>query len=408
MENGMEHKHSKFVEIDKKITATLVFHFIILSLTFGLILPYGFAAKQGRSPRHLLIMSVGGVLAVIGTILGHFTGVPEYNPWLADIATLWALLCVGGSFLLLIYVPKGILYNVRNILNKVHIAVCTVQPLVCWVFCGLGFVSFLQWCKKDHLGQCLAHGIMGTAFVTYGAILLIMLYCGEHFLDRTNRSQEWYDSLVITLWGIINTFTEHRWGKEGWGHGDVQHTSMGIVWWACGMVGLYRSWNRVKDCPQRNHWPAIIIMITGYAMMTHVQNLPISTNIHFMFGVMLMAAGLARVIEVSFVMKDRPHRGLVPHSWQYVAPFLLFESGILFMSATEEAMFFLDSQGIMAAPYVLLGTSIAGICFLMTLFTVESYVVMRRQNSEDTHGKEEGIELRPFMAEDARDFEISE
>lgn len=64
--------------------------------------------------------------------------------------------------------------------------------------------------KIDHTGQCLAHFIMGSSFVAYGIILLIMLRVGAPFLLKRGRSQEWYDSWVIMLWGIVNTFTEHR------------------------------------------------------------------------------------------------------------------------------------------------------------------------------------------------------
>lgn len=51
---------------------------------------------------------------------------------------------------------------------------------------------------------------MGSSFVAYGIILLMMLRVGAPFLMRKGKSQEWYDSWVITLWGIVNTFTEHR------------------------------------------------------------------------------------------------------------------------------------------------------------------------------------------------------
>ena len=51
---------------------------------------------------------------------------------------------------------------------------------------------------------------MGSSFVGYGILLLLSLRVGGPWLLRRGKSQEWYDSWVIMLWGIINTFTEHR------------------------------------------------------------------------------------------------------------------------------------------------------------------------------------------------------
>lgn len=62
----------------------------------------------------------------------------------------------------------------------------------------------------DHTGQCLAHFIMGSSFVAYGIILLLFLRVGGPWLLRQGKSPEWYDSWVIMIWGIVNTFTEHR------------------------------------------------------------------------------------------------------------------------------------------------------------------------------------------------------
>jgi hypothetical protein len=44
---------------------------------------------------------------------------------------------------------------------------------------------------------------MGSSFIAYGAILAIMLLIGQDWLARRNRSQEFFDSVVITLWGSV-------------------------------------------------------------------------------------------------------------------------------------------------------------------------------------------------------------
>jgi hypothetical protein len=195
--------------------------------------------------------------------------------------------------------------------------------------------------------------------------LTILLLVGQYWLRRTGRSQEFFDSLIIAAWGCVNTFTEHRWGGP-WVHNDLQHTTMGIVWWCAGLLGMWLSRSR-NGRPKRNLIPAIVIGLTGYAMSAHTQTLMISTMVHSIFGYTLMAAGLTRIIEISFVLRDKPNvsmSGADPNSFQYLTPFLLYASGFLFMGATEEQMQLLSQAGIMHVSYILILYSIAFILFL--------------------------------------------
>ena len=186
-----------------------------------------------------------------------------------------------------------------------------------------GGIVALGFCHADHLGQCLAHFIMGSAFIAYGILLTILLLVGQMWLKRTNRSQEFFDSSVILAWGFINTFAMHRWGQP-WVKNDLQHTTMGIVWWCAGMAGVWMS--RTRDGrPKRNVIPGFVILLTGYAMSAHPQDVELSTHVHTVFGYSLMAAGLTRIIEVSLVLKDRraiSMDGNDPNSFQYVPVFV--------------------------------------------------------------------------------------
>ena len=180
-----------------------------------------------------------------------------------------------------------------------------------------GGITALGFCQGDHVGQCAAHFIMGSAFVAYGSILIILLVVGQEWLSQTGRSQEFFDSAVIASWGCINTFTEHHWGTK-WVKNDWQHTSMGIIWWCAGLAGVWLSRDRHGN-PQRNFVPGMVLVITGWAFGAHPQEFVISAKVHQMFGYALMIAGLARVIEVAFVLRDKPTGvdGKV-WSWQYV------------------------------------------------------------------------------------------
>ena len=198
-------------------------------------------------------------------------------------------------------------------------------PVFSWVQMLFGGITALGFCRADHMGQCLAHFIMGSAFIAYGIMLTILLLVGQAWLKRTGKSQEFFDSAVIAVWGCVNTFTEHRWGQP-WGHSDLQHTSMGIVWWCAGLVGIWLSRNR-DGTPKRNIIPGFVILLTGYAMSSHKQALMLSTMVHTVFGYTLMGAGITRIIEISFVLRDKPYISEEnPNSFQYVPTFVSFHS----------------------------------------------------------------------------------
>jgi hypothetical protein len=272
---------------------------------------------------------------------------------------------IAMGIYLKLHLQKGINGKIRKVVVMTHGIVGKAMPVVTWVQFVFGGITALRFCKADHTGQCLAHFIMGGAFIAYGILLTILLLVGQLWLKRTGRSQEFFDSIVIAAWGCVNTFTEHRWGSP-WAHNDLQHTSMGIIWWAAGLVGIWLSRKR-DGSPKRNLIPGIVIFVTGWAMSSHPQHLEISTMVHTVFGYTLMAAGGARIIEIAFVLKDRNATtpdGSDPNSFQYMTPFLLYASGFLFMGATEEQMKLLADANVSHVSYVLILYSIAFLLFL--------------------------------------------
>jgi len=249
------------------------------------------------------------------------------------------------------------------------------MPVMAWVQMLFGGITALGFCRDDHLGQCLAHFIMGSAFIGYGVLLTIIMLVGQVWLKRTGRSQEFFDSALIAAWGCVNTFTEHRWGGA-WVGNDIQHTTMGVVWWCAGLAGVWLSRKR-DGSPKRNFIPGFVILITGWAMSAHPQHLPLSTMVHTVFGYTLMAAGLSRIIEVAFVLKDQNTISADgdANSFQYIPPFLLYASGFLFMGATEEQMQLISDAGITHVSYILVLYSFAFLIFLFTNMLIHLYAV---------------------------------
>jgi len=258
-----------------------------------------------------------------------------------------------------------------------------------------GGITALGFCRDDHLGQCLAHFIMGSAFIGYGIILTIVMLAGQVWLRKTGRSQEFFDSAMIAAWGCVNTFTEHSWGGP-WVANDIQHTTMGVIWWSAGLAGVWLSRKR-DGSPKRNFIPGFVIFITGWAMSAHPQHLPLSNMVHTAFGYTLMAAGLTRIVEIAFVLRDRPtlDEGGDANSFQYIPPFLLYASGFLFMGATEEQMQLISDAGISHVSYVLVIYSFAFLLFLFTNMLVYLYSVNVEKPPVPPKDGEETVERLP-------------
>jgi hypothetical protein len=100
---------------------------------------------------------------------------------------------------------------------------------------------------------------------------------------------------------------------------------MGIIWFCAGVLGVFLSSRRGK--PQRNVVPAIVIILTGWAMAGHAQALEFSTNMHGIFGHTLMAAGVTRIFEIVMVLQDAWNAGEGEiRSFQYIPPFVCYFS----------------------------------------------------------------------------------
>jgi hypothetical protein len=107
---------------------------------------------------------------------------------------------VVGVYLRL-HLVRGFQKHLRKWIVPVHGVLGKLFPIISWVQMGFGAIALLGFCHEDHLGQCLAHGIMGSSFIAYGIINAILLLLGQRWLQRRGRSQEFYDSIVIALWG---------------------------------------------------------------------------------------------------------------------------------------------------------------------------------------------------------------
>ncbi|KAH8164412.1 hypothetical protein CIB48_g3841 [Xylaria polymorpha] len=419
MADGHDHDSShiedgKAISVDP-IDTTLWIHIFIQMAAWGVIFPLGMVLGMVKSRWHVPLQVAGTALAIVGYALGHRHGGREFrddnvhSKFAIPISVMLFAQVLFGIYLKL-HIERGIYGKIRRVVKVGHGIVGKALPIFAWIQMLFGGITALGFCQGEHVGQCLAHFIMGSAFIAYAILLTILLLVGQLWLKRTGRSQEFFDSAVITAWGVVNTFTEHRWGTA-WVENDWQHTTMGVIWWCAGLVGIWLSRDR-DGRPQRNFIPGFIILITGWAFGGHPQHMQVSAEVHKMYGYTLMAAGATRIIEVSFVLRDRATLsadGRETNSFQYIPVFLLYASGFMFMGATEEQMELIAGSGMDHVAYILILFSLAALLFLFTLMLIHVYD--RGANPNPSRKELDSGRLGPRLngnvpVRDAEEFEL--
>ncbi|KAI8974287.1 hypothetical protein BDB01DRAFT_402688 [Pilobolus umbonatus] len=327
---------------------------------------------------HVPVQVIASCLFTIGIILGHSHEGRSYEPhiahrWFANIV-IWIVI---AQFIVGVYLRCHFERNIHGWLRpplvKTHKIMGIFIPVLGYVQIMLGVIASVGFCYGESSGQCLAHFIMGSSFVFYGILMLLSLLVGGPWLMKQGKSQEWYDSWVIMAWGIVNTFTEHRWGQP-WNHGDYQHTSMGIIWWAAGLAGILLSRNG-----KRSVIPSVLIILTAVSFFGHGQHIANSGQIHSYFGYMLMAGGLSRIIEICFIWKEGMFDDISP--WQYLPPLTLILGGLLFMGSTEEQIAYLNINEIDVGSYCNVLLSFGFIVFLFVFSLIQLWTKLTNYQS---------------------------
>ncbi|EGO22606.1 hypothetical protein SERLADRAFT_473665 [Serpula lacrymans var. lacrymans S7.9] len=397
-------------EATAPVDTILWIHMGLQALVWGILFPVGMVLGITRSRWHVPLQSAGFALTIAGIVLGHSHKGRQFLPSAHGVFANVLFIPIFAQLLLGIYLKLHIHERtIRPYAVIAHGIVGKSYPVLGWTQMLLGVIAFRGYCR-DHLGQCLAHYIMGSGFVAYGVIMAILLVVGEAWVKRSGRSPEWWDSWVITLWVSLNTFTEHR--GSTWSVKDMQHTIIGIVWWTGGILGIFLSQNN-----QRNVVPGLIIILTGWAMSQHAQALEISTKVHTTFGCTLMLAGFSRIVEICFVpskYSDASNRDdqsdntlaestpgysssddgkmAAARAFRHLPPILLVASGILLMSATDEALDYVHVNGMDHVTYLLIMFSLAFALYTLILTLIRLFSTTGR-NAQSFSTTGNNIEL---------------
>ncbi|KAF4610575.1 hypothetical protein D9613_007093 [Agrocybe pediades] len=386
------HEHHDEVseeEMKAPVDKILWLHMLVQGIVWGVMFPIGMVLGLSRSRWHVPLQATGYALTIGGYILGHSHKGRAFPP------------SAHGSFANILMIPI-LAQLVIGIYLKLHIHEKSIRPYIVPL--------------HGVIGQCLAHYIMGSGFIAYAVLMTIIMLVGEQWIRRVGRSPEFFDSSVITVWArhwcvslhlaapqvligrlvTVNTFTEHHGGE--WSVKDMQHTILGVLWWAGGILGIYLARNN-----QRNVVPGVIIFLTGWAMSEHAQALMLSTKVHAMFGRTLMLAGVTRIIEVCYFVPTYASDGadddtnsehtladgtnprssfsgrtLAAKSFSYLTPFLLVSAGILFMSATDEELKYVHENDMDHVTYILIWFSFAFLLYAFIVFLVNLYATSGR------------------------------
>ncbi|KAH7890976.1 hypothetical protein F5I97DRAFT_1976452 [Phlebopus sp. FC_14] len=405
--SGHKHHDSELTEeqLHAPIDAILWIHMALQAIVWGVLFPIGMVFGLTRSRWHVPLQSVAFALTFGGILLGHAHGGRQFPHSYHGSIGSWILVPILGQLLLGVYLKLHIHeQSIRPYAVRAHGILGRIWPILGWVQGLFGVIVLRGFCGEVGAGQCAAHYIMGSGFIAYGIVMALLLVVGENWVRRSGRSPEWWDSWVIILWGIVNTFTEHHGGE--WSVKDMQHTVLGVLWWVGGALGIFLARNN-----QRNVVPGLIIVLTGWAMSEHSQALRLSTKVHAMFGHTLILAGVSRIIEICFIPtpsfnssgslddNDSEHTltpGLRTHGGQksgtkaakafrHLPSFLLVASGLLFMSATDEELQYAHDAGMDHVTYILGMYSLAFLLYLHTLFLLHLYSTTGR-NADAAQG----------------------
>ncbi|SCV72118.1 BQ2448_4812 [Microbotryum intermedium] len=387
---------------EEPLDSMIKWHIGIQAVCWGFLFPLGMVLGLANSKFHAPLQALTSIVSLFGgNFLAHHHGGREFHTTahskLAHYLKYYLILQVAlGTFLKLHLWQQS---NFRRGVVVFHGVIGKSFPVMGWVQMIFGGIATLGFCFGEHTLQCVAHFAMGSGFIGYGIILLILFRLGARWLERRGCAQEMIDSWVLLVLGIVNTFTEHNFlgGNDGWSHKDMNHVSLGVLWWAGGALGVWLSRGR-----RRNIVPGLLISMTGYAMSGHAQALEFSTAVHKFFGFALIAAGFARIIEVCFVLADQPSPIISPsvsaRAFQHMTPYLLVLSGLTFLSSTEEQMAWVGRDiGMDHITYANIMFATAFVIYLVAIILVETYERLKL----DLGARELGITERVDDEEDA-------
>lgn len=342
-----DNPHAHALDQDHVSNPLIIIHVTCMITAYGILMPLGIMLGIRRHKYHVPVNTLMFLVAMAGYFFGyghHMFGIGEgvhdhdneegagadmgNMPGMNDITkrqagdtsaehygwswNISAHGAMGNLLLILLFVQVGMgVYRKLTKTNprlrlawlsgqlprKIHSYLGKAHLILAYIQIVLGFIKLLSACPGQAFAQCASHIVMGGSFWWYGGIYIAYLVGSFPGVTRPEK----IESLVMTVWGVINFTALHQWGTR-WSHSDLQHTSLGMLWFAGGLLSLLLE-SQYSPLAQfmirKNPIPAILIILTGYAMGQHAQYYMFATRIHTFFGYSLMLGGVCRLIQLA-------------------------------------------------------------------------------------------------------------
>lgn len=140
---------------------------IITIYVFGALDAYLKVLGLTKSRWHVPVQILASVFAAVGYFLGHAHKGRQFkhnihSSFASPVMILLIVQIAIGVYLRL-HLERGALGTVRRwVLVPIHGVLGKIFPIISWVQMGFGAITVLGFCREDHLGQCLAHGVSDT------------------------------------------------------------------------------------------------------------------------------------------------------------------------------------------------------------------------------------------------------
>jgi hypothetical protein len=180
---------------EQPIDTMLRLHIYFQIFVWAILFPTGMVLGITRSRWHVPVQSLGTVLTLAGYFLGHHHGGREFPETAHGLFASFVLYYLVAQAAMGIFLKLHLKWGedrVRPIVVKVHGVLGKSYPVIGWVQMVLGGIALLGMCFGDHLGerawrsqsfpsahyrhlgQCLAHFIMGSSFI--GQSIIVSVY----------------------------------------------------------------------------------------------------------------------------------------------------------------------------------------------------------------------------------------
>ncbi|KAJ2848594.1 hypothetical protein IWW36_003205 [Coemansia brasiliensis] len=361
---------------DEPMSWVLKVHLVLAIFAYIVLLPAGFVMEMANHKYQSLVQLGGALVGFLGIVFGWVHGhihnaYARYGWFAVSILFVHTALNLCLTLGILKRNPKA---------QSIYRTMGGLQLLFAYIGMVVGVINYLNLCSQGHLGQCISHFARGSALMMGAMFILVAMRLFGAVVVELRRPIEFYTSIIMITVGLIGTFTEHNFFQssntddESWSHKDLQHTFIGVSWFAGGLLGLLMTW---RSHPRnRTPIPAIIFIATGISMIIHQQDLAMSSHTHFMFGASLVSLGFSLICEITLLasgfVKDRDQ----PAPFQYLPVFFMCASGLFLMGSNRDMVLFLINSHVDVGTYSLMLLSLCFVAMFYFNALVDFYFVL--------------------------------